>query len=104
MQFDLENSTALVTGASRGIGRAIALGLARAGADVVGLARSREALVEVGGEVASFNRSFLPLVTDLADADAARARGRNSLGMEGWCRRPGERRRCPQRIGIWRSP
>ena len=42
--LDLAGKCALVSGASRGIGRAIALGLAEAGADVVGVARSGDAL------------------------------------------------------------
>ena len=55
--FDLTGRCAVVTGASRGIGRAIALGLSRAGAEVVLVGRpgsndaTREAVVELGGKV-----------------------------------------------------
>lgn len=66
---DLEGTRALVTGASRGIGRAIALGLAEAGCDVAGLARSADALAELGAEVEAAGRAFLPVVHDLASVD-----------------------------------
>lgn len=55
--FDLTGRTAVVTGASRGIGRAIALGLTRAGAELVLVGRpgsndaTREAVVDLGGKV-----------------------------------------------------
>lgn len=65
--IDLTGSTALVTGASRGIGRAIALGLARAGADVVGVARSETALDELCAEISATGASCSPVVADLAD-------------------------------------
>ncbi|HZD17159.1 MAG TPA: glucose 1-dehydrogenase [Actinomycetota bacterium] len=65
---DLAGRTALVTGASRGIGRAIAVGLATAGADVVGLARSQDALRELGSEIEELGRAFLPLAADVTDA------------------------------------
>jgi NAD(P)-dependent dehydrogenase (short-subunit alcohol dehydrogenase family) len=68
--FDLAGARALVTGASRGIGRAIALGLAEAGCHVVGAARSTEALASLAADVESRGRSFLPLELDLADVDA----------------------------------
>lgn len=68
-QIDLSGRTALVSGASRGIGRAVALGLAQAGADVVGLARSEDALGELRVEVEKLGREFLALPTDVADVD-----------------------------------
>ena len=49
--FSLEGRKALVTGASRGIGRGIALAYARAGADVALLARDAELLGEVANEI-----------------------------------------------------
>ncbi|WP_419729610.1 SDR family NAD(P)-dependent oxidoreductase [Lichenicola sp.] len=60
---------ALVTGASRGIGRAIALGLARDGFDVVvnDIERQREELKAVATEIGTFGRRGLPLFADVSD-------------------------------------
>lgn len=69
-QIDLTGWTALVTGASRGIGRAIAAKLAEAGADIVGLSRSRRDLENLGEEVQARGRGFHPLVTDLSGVAA----------------------------------
>jgi NAD(P)-dependent dehydrogenase (short-subunit alcohol dehydrogenase family) len=55
-RFRLEGRTALVTGASRGIGRAIALGMAEHGADLVLVSRRREGLEAVAHEVAALGR------------------------------------------------
>jgi NAD(P)-dependent dehydrogenase (short-subunit alcohol dehydrogenase family) len=67
---DLTGKTALVTGASRGIGRAIAVGLARAGADVALSARDEALLAEVRGEVEALGRRAVVLPADVTDADA----------------------------------
>ncbi|MET0740487.1 MAG: SDR family NAD(P)-dependent oxidoreductase [Candidatus Nanopelagicales bacterium] len=70
MSFDLTDRTALVTGASRGIGRAIALAYAAAGADVALLARDANRLAEVAAEVEGRGRNALVLTCDVTD-DAA---------------------------------
>jgi len=59
--FRLDNRVALVTGASRGIGRAVALGLAKAGAHVALAARRLPDLEDVAGEVTALGRRALPV-------------------------------------------
>jgi 3-oxoacyl-[acyl-carrier protein] reductase len=71
--FDLEDSVVLVTGASRGIGRAIALELARGGANVaVHYHTAASAAEEVAGEVRQLGREARVLSADVADRDAVR--------------------------------
>ncbi|MFD6136070.1 SDR family NAD(P)-dependent oxidoreductase [Isoptericola sp. NPDC060257] len=65
--------TALVTGASRGIGRAVALGLARAGLDVALVARDAARLAEVAREVRDLGRTALELPADVTDTAAVAA-------------------------------
>src|SRR5262249_42480674 len=60
----LAGTTAIVTGASRGFGRAIATALSAAGAEVVGVARTGALLDEVRSELGD---SFIPVVADAAD-------------------------------------
>ena len=64
---------ALVTGASRGIGRALALELAQAGWDVVLTARDEEALREVAREVEAEGRRSRIIVSDLGDPHGVEA-------------------------------
>ena len=59
--FLVPGKVALVTGASRGIGRAIALGLAEAGADVVLAARKMPDLEAVAQEISKMGRKALPV-------------------------------------------
>jgi NAD(P)-dependent dehydrogenase (short-subunit alcohol dehydrogenase family) len=61
---DLAGTTALVTGASRGFGRGIAVALAQAGADVVGVARDPARLEDVREQVGS---RFTAVAADAAD-------------------------------------
>jgi NAD(P)-dependent dehydrogenase (short-subunit alcohol dehydrogenase family) len=61
---DLSGTTALVTGASRGFGRAIAVTLSQAGARVVGVARDRSRLGELRAELGD---GFTPVAADAAD-------------------------------------
>jgi 2-dehydro-3-deoxy-D-gluconate 5-dehydrogenase len=68
--FGLAGRTALVTGCRRGIGRAAAIALARAGADIAGVSASLGADDEVATEIAELGRSFTPYRCDLGDRQA----------------------------------
>ncbi len=70
-QFDLSGKTALVTGCKRGIGKAMAIGLAEAGADIIGVSASLEASgSDVEKEVKALGRSFQAYQCDFADREA----------------------------------
>ncbi len=72
-KFDLSGKTAIVTGGGRGIGRAIALGLAAAGASVVVAGRTAEQLEAVAAEIRAVGAKALPVVTDLTDSQQIEA-------------------------------
>ncbi len=76
---DLTGKTALVTGASRGIGRALALGLAQAGADLALSARDEALLQEVRAEVEALGRKAVVLPADVTDAEACVRLGEDAV-------------------------
>jgi len=75
--FDLTGKNAFVTGASRGIGKAIAIALAEAGADVALVARSEDGLAETASAITALGRKAFVTPADVtsqpAVADAAAA-------------------------------
>jgi len=70
---ELANQIAVVTGAGRGIGRAIALRFAGAGADVACVSRTAENSEKVAGEIRALGRRAWPYAADVADAAAVAA-------------------------------
>ena len=68
--FSLDGKVAVVTGASRGIGRAIALGLADAGAEVAVAARTESDLERLVDEIRGRGRKALAVPTDVLDRSA----------------------------------
>jgi len=69
--FDLTGKTALVTGCKRGIGRAMAVGLAEAGADIIGVSASLESSGSaVEKEITSAGRAFSAYACDFSDRKA----------------------------------
>ncbi|MBD5780128.1 SDR family oxidoreductase [Pelagicoccus sp. NFK12] len=72
-QFDLTGKIALVTGCKRGIGKAMTLALAEAGADIIGVSATLEAGCDVDKEVQALGRSFKAYSCDFGDRQALHA-------------------------------
>jgi len=72
-RFDLTSQVALVTGAARGLGRAISLALAQAGADVALGLRDISVAGDVGDEIRAMGRRVLPLQMDVREMQQIRA-------------------------------
>src|SRR4029079_546613 len=72
--FRLDGKRAVVTGASRGLGRSMALALAEVGADVVITGRTQETLDATAGEIRAFGRQAWTVKADMgvpAECEAA---------------------------------
>lgn len=69
--FNLSGKSALVTGCNRGIGRSMAVGLAAAGADILGVSSSMPLKdSDVEKEIVALGRRFTPYAADLTDREA----------------------------------
>lgn len=81
--FDLRGKTAVVTGAGRGLGRAMALGLAAHGADIVLASRSESEIASVAEAAAAFGRKAFFMVADVgvkADVERLASFAQEKLG------------------------
>ena len=79
----LADKVAVVTGAGRGIGRAIALAYARMGADVACVSRTEENSAKVAAEVEALGRRAWPLAVDVSDTAAVDAAAKEILELAG---------------------
>ncbi|WP_353568490.1 SDR family oxidoreductase [Haloferula sargassicola] len=82
-QFDLSGKTALVTGCKRGIGFAMAEGLAEAGADIIGVSASLEPGSEIEKVVTALGRKFTGYLCDFSDREAVASFGARVLLEQG---------------------
>src|SRR5437879_1972715 len=79
----LTNQIAVVTGAGRGIGRAIALAFAAEGADVACVSRTAENSEKIAGEIRALGRRAWALAVDVSDAAAVNAAAEKILAEAG---------------------
>ncbi len=83
ISFDLSAKTALVTGASRGIGQAIAIGLAEAGANVVAIASRAENASDTVTRIRDIGRGAMALGCDQSSSAAIREAAEAAYGLTG---------------------
>src|SRR5689334_13375474 len=69
MTLALEGKRAVITGAGRGIGRAIALAFAQAGADVALVARTAAGIESLAEEIAAMGSRAVPVTCDVTDPE-----------------------------------
>jgi 3-oxoacyl-[acyl-carrier protein] reductase len=82
--MNLEGKTALVTGASRGIGKAIALELARLGADVaINYAGNEQKATDVAEEIKEMGRRSFIVQCDISDSDAVQSMVKETVDQFG---------------------
>jgi len=72
-QFKLDGHVAVITGGGRGIGEAIALGMAEAGADIVVAARRTEEIEAVADKIREIGRKALSITTDMMEIEQVQA-------------------------------
>ena len=72
--FDLNGKTALITGASRGLGQAIATGLAEAGARVLVTSRNIDGLEETVSKIKTFGGEVIPIALDVENVTEMKKR------------------------------
>ena len=105
MDFGLVDKKAFVGGASRGIGKAIALELAREGCDVVIASRTMADLEQSAQEIAeATGRSIIPIAMDATDTEQVNrpcSRGRRAAGRTA---HPGQQRLAARRLCGCRRP
>lgn len=82
--FDLTGKTALVTGCKRGIGHAMAVGLAEAGADIIGVSASlEESGSSIETAVIALGRKFIPYRCDFSNRDEVKSFAARVLAEQG---------------------
>ena len=90
--FRLEGKTALVTGVRRGLGKAMAIALAEAGADIVGTSAALEGASDVGREIEAIGRRFRAIPATFPTGSQLYAAGRNGEARLPSDRYPGQQR------------
>jgi len=81
--FDLTGKAAFVTGASRGIGQAIAVAMAAAGADVALVARSEDGLAQTARAAGEHGRKAVVIPADVTDEEAVTSAVHEAIGRLG---------------------
>ena len=91
-EYSLEGKSALITGGGRGIGKAIALVLAEAGADVAVASRTLDQVEQVADEIRSLGRSSVAVQLDVSDSTEVERAVSEATAALGTNRYPGQQR------------